>query len=601
MRKFFAAASIAVLMTGHAVAMTTEIGQPTQVGMLEINGSPGERPGPFDWLTGSTSVTLTGLTGRLEKLASDGDVDALVIRLKDATLTTSQIEELGVAIKAVRDSGIKVHLFAENYGPAEIIMGSHLDEAIIQKGGSVSLPGLYMEEMFLADTLNWIGVKAQMVQVGDYKGANEQFMNSEPSKAWDDNINQLLDSMYANMRGPILEGRGMSERELDRAMEQTWFADADTGIRTGLIDAQVDLAELESHLSGLYDTDIAWSEIKVDGPSGSLDTSNPFALLSLLTKKPDHSPKRSTIAVVHIEGPIMDGDSSSGGLFGGTSTGSRTIRNALEAILNEDRIGGVVVRINSPGGSAIASEVIWQGLKRVGEKKPVYISVGNMAASGGYYIAVGGDRIYTNKNSILGSIGVVGGKFSLGGVYEKLNIGVTPRARGPHAAMFGSADAWTPAQERLVRQRMTETYDLFVSRVSEGRPQMNISRTAEGRLFTGDRAVELKMADRIGGIDTAIGDLASSLGWSEGAYDTMHYPGPQSLEQLLEGTFGMISAPGGIKSHLTGGVIKAEMAALLRELVGEASWPSVSSQLEALGQLRTEPVLLVSPSALIAR
>lgn len=576
-----------------AVAASTALADRFEVAMIEMRGAPQERPGPFDWLAAEPPKTLGDYLGVLERVRADDSLDAVVVRLRDAVLSTTQIEELAVAMNAVRQSGKRVFLFAENYGTGEILLASHADEAIIQAGGAVSFPGLYMEEMYLADTLSWLGVKAQFIQVGDYKGADEQFMNTGPSPAWDENISQLLDSMYGNIRDAVKAGRGLTDAQLDEAMEAAWFADGEKAIAVGLLDSEVDLAEIEGHLETRLGGDVSWTDRPTRGSRGSrLDTSNPFAIFRMLSQDPKHTPTRETIAVVHIEGPIMDGESSPGGLFGGATTGSRTIRNSLEDLRNDDKVGGVIVRINSPGGSAIASEVIWRGLRRVAEEKPVWVSVGSMAASGGYYIAVGGDRIYTNESSILGSIGVVGGKMTLGGVYDKLKVRVYPRSRGPRAELMSSIDPWTDEQEKLIRDRMTDVYDLFASRVREGRDGINMRRVGEGRLFTGDRAVALRMADRIGGLDNAVGDMASELGWERDRFDVMHFPGPKPLSEIFEGAFGVTAPQVGVG---------AEFVGLVKGVVGDAAWNTIRDQLEAMVQVRSEPVLVVLPRAIIIR
>lgn len=591
----FRSAAMTLAGAGLALAMTvsTALADRFEVAMIEMRGSPQERPGPFDWLATEPPRTLGDYLAMLDRAKRDDSLHAVVVRLRDAALSMTQIEELAVSMNAVRESGKKVFLFAENYGTAELLLASHADEAIIQAGGAVSFPGLYMEEMYLADTLNWLGVKAQFIQVGDYKGADEQFMNTEPSPAWDENISQLLDSMYANIRDVVKAGRGMTDAQLDEAMKVAWFADAERAIGVGLLDSEVDLAGLAGHLESRLGGDVTWTDRPTRSRTRSrMDTSNPFAIFRMLSQDPKHTPTRETIAVVHIDGPIMDGESSPGGLFGGATTGSRTIRNVLEDLRNDDKVGGVIVRINSPGGSAIASEVIWRGLKRTAEEKPVWVSIGSMAASGGYYIAVGGDRIYTNESSILGSIGVVGGKMTLGGVYEKLKVRVHPRSRGPMADLMSSVEPWTGAQEELVRQRMTETYDLFASRVREGRDGINMRRVGEGRLFTGDRAVALRMADRIGGLDDAVGDLASELGWDRDRFDVMHFPGPKPLSEMFGGAFGITAPQVGV-----GG----EFVSLLKGVVGDAAWNTIRDQLEAMVQVRNEPVLVVLPRAIIIR
>jgi protease IV len=570
-----------------------------RIGMLEIEGKIAGRPSEFAWLAPDGRPTLLELLGVLEKAAARDDLDVLVVRLKDAELQRTQIEEIGEAMRRARGSGRKVHLFAEHYTPAEILLGAYADSMIIQKGGAVIFPGLYTEEMYLAETLAWLGVKADFVQVGDYKGAAEALVNREPSPAWEENISQLLDSMYQIMRRDVMRGRKMTEQQLDDAMKRVWVATAEEGIKAGLIDAQVDLPELGKHLTGQAEPRFVTIET-APKKDRDIDTSNPFAaigaIMEMFSKRPRHKPTGPTIAVLHIDGPIVDGDSSAAGLFGGATVGSRTIRNALEEIRAEKQIGGLIVRVDSPGGSATASEVMWQGIRRVAEVKPVWVSVGAMAASGGYYVSVAGDRIYVNPSSIVGSIGVVGGKLALGGLYEKLGINVVGRGRGPMSDMFSSARPWSDEQRRLVRGKMTDIYELFTSRVAQGRKQIDLSRTAEGRLFTGERALELKMADKIGGLESAIEDLAQHAGLD--TWDVMHYPGPRGFDELLKDLFGGL---GGAQASVPGSLLRSELMGVLAQAIGPAAWPAVAAQMEAMAQLQREPAVLVSPRVLIFR
>ncbi|MFG0327820.1 MAG: signal peptide peptidase SppA [Phycisphaerales bacterium JB037] len=595
-RRLAVVAAVAGLGIGMQTASAGAMLDDVTLASIEIEGSPLEQPGPLAWLGGSEARTLGEYTAALRKAAASPRIDGVVIRLKDAALSTTQIEELGGAIAELREAGKKVHVYAEVYGTGEVLLASLADEAIIQRGGAVSFPGLHMEQMYLADTLDWIGVEAQLIQVGDYKGANEMMTRSEPSKAWQENLSQLLDSMYENMRTHVRKGRDLSSRELDRAMEVAWWATPEEAVEVGLIDTVLDLPELTDHLEEYYDGEVDWRAdygLKTDS---AFDMANPLAMFSMLTETPRNDPKGPTIAVVHIEGAIVDGDSSMGGFFGGTTTGSRTIRRALAEIEDESDIGGVIIRINSPGGSAIASEIIWQGVRRVAEDKPVFVSVGSMAASGGYYIAVSGDEIYVNPSSIVGSIGVVGGKFAMGGLYDLVKINVHSESRGPRADLMNSAEPWTKAEKELIRERMKQTYDLFASRVEEGREGIDLSKTAEGRLFTGDKAIGLKMADRIGSLDDAVADLARQVGYDD--YEVLHYPGPKGLLETLEEMFGgFVASPGvGSASPVTG-----EIVGLLRRAVGPQAWDAVSAQLDAAVRFREEPVQVVLPSALIFR
>lgn len=587
-------------LAGLIAAGATPAQDTRGVAMITIKGIVADAPGPFDWLLAPGKAhTLSDYIDLLEEAGDSEEIDAVVVRLKDAQLSTTQIQELGEEMRTLSTSGTPVHLFAENYGTSEVLLASYADEALIQSGGAVSFPGLYMEEMFLADTLHWIGIEPDFVQIGDYKGASEMLMNSAPSPAWDANISQLLDSMYENMRAMVAEGRGLSASQLDHAMEELWWADAQDAVDLGVVDSAVDLAALGDYLQDSLGGEIEWINNlgAGDGPSAADMMANPFAMMRMLIEKPEHKATRNTIAILHINGAIVDGDSSGGSMFGGATTGSRTIRNAIEDIIRQDKIGGVIVRIESPGGSAIASEVIWQGLQRLREHKPVWVSVGSMAASGGYYIAVGGERIFVNPSSIVGSIGVVGGKLAMGGLFEKVRVHVVPRARGPRAELMSTLRPWNDEERALIRSRMQETYDLFTQRVSQGRKGIDLAKTAEGRLFTGDKAVGLAMADEIGSLEDAVGAMAGELGWSR--YDIMHFPGPKSFDELIEEALGgFASAPLGAQG---GAGLLGDVVSGLRSLLGARTWSSVSAQLEAIMQLRKEPVVLTMPRALITR
>ncbi len=526
-------------------------------------------------------------------------LDGLVIRDAGAVLATAHIEELGEAIRVAQEQGVRVHYFTEIYGPAQMMLASYADEAIIQSGGGLTLPGMYMEEMFLADALGSVGVEPDFVQIGDYKGAEEMFVNSAPSEAWEENISQLVDSLYDHLTTTIASGRSMSVEQLEAVMSQAFYASDTMALEAGLVDASVDRAELESHIEKSYGGRFRWdsklSPYASAGPDySSMGFFEAFNELMMMMQPALQTTRRETIAVVHIDGAIVDGESTPVTILGGAGVGSLTIRKHLTDIQNDPNVKGVIVRINSPGGSAIASESIWIGLKRLAEKMPVWISVGDMAASGGYYIAVGGDKIYADPSSILGSIGVVGGKFALQGLYEKLNINVVPRARGPLGGVMSPLQPWTESERDVVRARMTETYDLFASRVEAGRPGIDLSKVGEGRLFTGDKAVELGMADEIGGLATAIADLGAKLGMTRDAFDVVDYPPPPSIEEYLAEAL-PFSMQAGSQSSLPGTL------ALLRQAMGEQAWTQFRDALGAMMLLRDESVVLVCPRILIRR
>jgi protease-4 len=420
---------------------------------------------------------------------------------------------------------------------------------------------------------------------------------SAPSKAWDENINQLLDSLYANQRAALKSGRNMDDAKLDEAMKAAWMANGDDAVKTGLVDSQIDLPLLhdtvakQAGLSETRITNLTKSDTEID-----LESANPFTLLSQIMKPQQQTITGETIAILHIDGTIVDGDSKSG-FSGDKSVGSRTVRNAIEDILDESLIKGVIVRVNSPGGSAIASEIMWQGLKRLAAKKPVWISVGDMAASGGYYVLAAGSRVYVNPSSIVGSIGVVGGKISMGGLYEKLKVHTVSRSRGPMASMFDSSSPWNDEELKTVKNKMSETFDLFKKRVAEGRHGIDLAKTAGGWLFAGQKAIDLKMADRLGGLHEAIADMKKELNLEDA--EVADYPPAPSLGDVLEDMFGgQAAAPLNFAAPMA---TEAQLASAGRLLFGDATWQQLAQSANGLLQLRKEPVLLMHPGVLVIR
>ncbi len=595
-----AASQIALCgIAANAASGDTEHAPTSEIAWLELSGTPTEAAGPFAWLGMSDGETLRSLVERIDEVAYDDSIDGLVIRVKDAAIGVTQIQEIGRAMNRLREAGKKTHIFAENYNTSELLLGAYADEVIVQSGGTVSLPGMHMEEMFLRDTLDWIGVKPDYVQIGDYKGAEEQMMNAAPSEAWNENITGLLDSMYGNMQEMLQAGYGFDANELDRVMKKAWWASDKQGIELGLIDAAVDLPDLIDHLGVRYGQDVEVAlDLNEQAGGIEIDMANPFAMLSMFSQEPNHTARRPTIAILHIDGAIVDGDSTAGGFLGGASVGSRTIRNAIEDILDQDMIKGVVVRIDSPGGSAIASEIIWQGIERLREEKPVWVSVGSMAASGGYYIAVGGEKIYAEQSSIVGSIGVVGGKLAMEGVYDKLNIRIVERNRGPMASLNSTLKPWSSTERELIRAKMQETYDQFTGHVVDGRPGIDLNKTAEGRLFTGNKAKDLNMVDAIGGLDDAMHELAADIGMDD--FEVLEFPGPLSFDELLSDMLGgFIRSPGVTNGAQHGAQALAAAMLTLREVLGPQRFEMVRDAINANLQMRDEPVLMTMPSIIM--
>ncbi len=579
-----------------------------KVGYLELSGPLREGPIPYAWITpAEAEPSLRDVVKQLNYVAQSPEHTGLVIWLDVPELSAAQLFTLADAIGRVKAAGKTVASFSETYDLKGYLLASAGDLILLQRKGSVELSGLAVEEMYLTGLMEKVGVKADLLQVGKFKGADEPLTRTEPSEAWDQNIDALLDDVYAQLIGRIALQRNMKAEEVEAVIRDSWTLGDDQLLERKIVDRLVsrDLLDVTREEYGdvfEYDEEMG----RAAGKGGTPD--NPFALFAMLMKEPQVRAKRDSIAVVYAEGPIMSGESSLGdGLFSSASIGSQTLVDVMSEAQNDPLIKGVVLRIDSPGGSALASEVIWQSMRSVGEHKPVYVVVGPMAASGGYYMACAADRVYVSPQSIVGSIGVVGGKMVLGDLYEKLGIGITRRTRGPMADMFNSVEPFTQDQRVKVRAAMERVYDQFTDRVKIGRGEhiADIDAIAQGRLFTGRQAVKNGMADELGGVDAAIGAMAGKLNLREGQYDVLDLPEPVSLQDYFSSMFG-VSAPASVRGSARGlaaassqGGDVAAMLLAARRLMGPASYQAMSRQITGLLLLQDEPVLMLMPAAIV--
>jgi protease-4 len=566
------------------------------VGWLELSESLRDGPVPFAWLTQEEAgPSLGDVLDRLDYVAEHDEYLGVVIYMDQPSLSLSQVLSIAEKIAKIRDAGKLVLTYAEAYNTMDYLLACSADLILLQHKGEVRMSGVAVEEMYLAGLLEKIGAKADLIQIGKYKGASEAMMRSGPSEAWNQNFDALLDDLYGQIVGQIAEGRGLTHTEVEALLGDSWIMQDTDYLRRRVVDRLtdrdlVDVTEVEFGDSFTWDDSMGWGEAAVN-------INNPMMLFGLLFKEPDVSTYRPTIAIVHASGAIHSGESSHGqGMFDSESIGSRTMVEVLGDVRDDENIKGVILRISSPGGSALASEIIWQAVRDLGEQKPVFVSIGSMAASGGYYIASAGDEVYLSPSSIVGSIGVVGGKIVLGGLYEWAGITIHRRSRGPMGDIFNSVEPFTDDQRTMVRQSMEMVYDQFVQRVTIGRGTRlpDVGTVAEGRLFTGRQAVENGMADKLGGVEQAMADMTNELGMEEGDYDVVHLPSAMSLQTFLNSMFGAQTPNVTASSPLP-------WIQTAKQVMGPRAWSAVSATMQGLLLLQNEPVLTLMPNAIIIR
>jgi len=573
------------------------------VGWLPLSGPLRDAPPPFAWVQeGEAGASMRGVLQQLRHVAQSPDHLGVVLYLDQPMLSLSQIDELHEGVAEVRKANKKVVAFAESYTLQSYLIACSADRILLQRKGMVELTGLGIEEMYLAGLLDKIGVKADMMQVGDYKGAAEAITRTGPSKEWDENFDKLLDDMWQQMRRRITLSRSkINDKNIDRIIEKTLAMKDGDLVKAGLVDALTE-RNLKDEMTGTFGDDFLYDE-NMGSFQPSTEIESPFALFAKMFQDPKAQVHRPSIAVLYAHGAIHSGDSTYGsaspkaGLFAEDSIGSRTMVEALSTARDNAMIKGVVIRIDSPGGSAIASEVIWQAVRECGRKKPVFVSVGPMAASGGYYIACAGDRIYTNANSIIGSIGVVGGKLVMGELYEKIGVNVHRRSRGPNGDMFNSVEPFSQQQRKQLLKAFENVYETFTDRVETGRGKKiaDVSKVAQGRLFTGRQCVANGLADKVGGLQVAVADMAIRVGLDVGEYDIVTLPRPMSLQEYLNSIFGAgVTAPRLSSDQL--GALEA-----VRQTLGPQKWSAIVRTLHGAMLLRDERVLTLMPLPFVVK
>ncbi len=518
---------------GHSAAYAAD---KPHLGVLELDGRLVERRAyslsPFGG--GGHATELHALLERLRGLAADDNVTGLILRIGALDASLPDIVELRAVLHQLRDAGKTLACHTQNASNASYLVLAACDRIGIAPLGQVAITGPAAMPIHVKGLLDKLGVRADFLHVGAYKGAAEPLTRNAPSKEMEETIDEILERHYQTMVDAI--GR---DRQLDAATVKSLI---DTGLFSSeqaktskLVD---EVTSFEAFRDGAH---AEWTELPLDDtPTDKL--SSLLSVMRFLGATPPDRPVGDHVAVIYAIGNIVDGTGD--GILGARQEiASGTLVAALRAIAADDSIKAVVLRIDSGGGSAQASELIWRAIADLRARKPVIVSMSDVAASGGYYIASGATRIYALDDTLTGSIGVVGGKLSPGGALSKLGIDTFPRGKGKHATLFASLAPWTPDDKELIQKSMEDVYAVFTSRVAAGRklPLDRVKELAQGRVWTGTRAKELGLVDDIGGLDAAIAK-ARELGHVTADTDLEVYPPSPTLRDVIQSWGGNVSA-----------------------------------------------------------
>ncbi len=431
-------------------------------------------------------ASLRTVLESLERSAADPKVTGVVVRVSMLPGTGwGKVQELREAITRFRKSGKPAYAHIEFCGNKEYYLATACAKIYAVPTALVGLSGLEAEVTFLRKTLDKIGIEAQFEGVGRYKNAPNQFTETGFTEPHREQMEALLDSLHGQFVEAIAKGRGKTEDEIQALIDAGPY-DAVQAKEAGLVDDLLYQDQIEERLKNAARTT----------PGHYLRAAKGLTLDG-----------RPHVALVYAVGDIVMGESQSGGGLGGDGlAGSDTLAGALRQARDDDSIKAVVFRVYSPCGFGPAAYVIWLEVLLTRKSKPVVVSMGDYAASGGYYISMSSDGIVAQPGTITGSIGVFGGKFNLKGFYDKIGLSKEILVRGKYAALYSEYRPWTDEERSKIRSQMVAFYKDFVSRVAEGRKKSydEIDAIAQGRVWTGIDAKRLGLVDELGGFDVAL-------------------------------------------------------------------------------------------------
>lgn len=442
---------------------------------------------------------------QLERSAKEPMIKGLFLRLSPLGGSWARANELRAALAQIRKAGKPVHChfdMLDNVGYA--VVASSCDRITMAPAGLLMLTGVRAETVYAKDLLDMIGLRAELLQVGRFKGAADALTRSDMPSEVRENLNALVDDLQANLRGAVGEGRKLDEAALRTAIDTAPHA-PDSALALKLIDSVGFDDEARAQAKAAAHAERVARPLHDDkGEKPDLGD-----LVKLLFDGKPEKVKGKRVALAYLTGTITDDEDGAD-----SDSASGPFIKAMRRIADEKDIKAMVLRIDSPGGSALASDKMWHAVRRVAARKPVVVSVGDMAASGGYYIACAGSEIFAEDVSLVGSIGVVGGKIVGADLAARIGVHPTALSRGQNSGWMSPFHPFSASEREAVQRSMQKTYETFLSRVLTGRklkPEQ-LEAVAEGRIMSGKRAREGGLVDQAGGLQAALARARTQAG-----------------------------------------------------------------------------------------
>lgn len=452
------------------------------------DGVPAQDPNDFFERLFAPDVSPTNVLAALERALEDPGVGGVVLRLRNLSLGWGRLAELRSLLKRFGEQGKRSIVYLETASDGDIYLASAAQRVLLSPAGGVDLNGLQMVMTYYGTGLRRVGIQAEAISAGEFKNAPKTFLADEPSESELVVQNAILDGIFAEMVEGIASGRNLSTDEVEDLVDRGGLT-ATEALEAKLIDGIMHWDQMRGHIE-------EWT--------GKPPWFDSLYLDQTRVQTSWQEPKR--IAVIPIDGVIQMGRSG-GGMFGSgePSTGADDIVDALDAAYNDSNVVAVVLRINSPGGDALASDLIWRAAMRVREEKPVVASMGDVAASGGYYIAAGAQEIFAEANTITGSIGVYSLYFHVEELLSDFGVSTFELSRGalPGPTLYRAP---TPTERERMQSLVDNTYERFLTAIRTGRTIEDdaLREVAEGRVWLGSEAKGHGLVDRIGGLNLAL-------------------------------------------------------------------------------------------------
>ena len=535
-RWIFLLICIVLISIGIGLSRRSPQIEPGSYLMVQLGGSFTDGPETSlpEALLGGSQPNLTDTILQLRKAALDLRLKGAVLRISPTNLSFAELQDLRDALTHFRKAGKEVIAWVigeDGSGIAEYYLASTADRIYLAENALLPLLGLRANYLFLGGVWEKLDIDMQVEKVREYKTFGDLLVGREMTEAHREMANSLLDSLNSQLLHDIAEARGLTPETVQKLIDGPTMTPADFQ-QAGLIDGTLYFDEVLDRLRVADETEpktVSMATYRRVKPS----------VLGLKTE--------AKIALVYGVGGIVTGKSDWSATGG--NMGSDTIASAIDEAAEDDSIAAIVFRVNSPGGSPLASDQIWHAVVRAKSKKPVIVSMSGAAASGGYYIAAGATRIVAQPATLTGSIGIVFSHANIAGLLGKLGIRTETVSRGAYARLLSPANSWSPEERQQVQRLMEELYRTFTQKVAQGR-HMEVSQVNEvgrGRVWTGAQAKEIGLVDELGGLTTALQVAKARIGLSANAMaELLVFPKPKGIVMtLLErlGTRSQMSLP----------------------------------------------------------